>query len=220
MKNQFLITVLLGTTMLSNAQFSMGPKFGLGYANVKQTGDGAANNPMPILSPTVGLDTKVHIAPIFSIQTAIQATILGYKTANNGVNSTTYLGYVQIPLKLNFQLKLAPKLHIGIGAGPYVGYFVGGAVQDNSVPGSDGYKVKAKNTVSVSDQANTDRIGYNRYVDYGIVVAPFIQIAFLQIAPTATFGLANTVPTYTGRSSPTSKNLYYGLQVSFFIGGI
>jgi len=213
MKKLALSIALLGTSLFANAQFSTGPKIGFGFANVKETGDGASNDYEWNNSPTLGIDTKTRIAKRLSIQAAVQVTLLGYKINKEGYKNTTYLGYAQLPVKLNLQFKLAPLLHIGIGAGPYVGYFISGGTQDNSVS-----RIKAKTTVDASDPSD------ERYImpwDYGLVAAPFVQIAFLHIAPTITYGLANTRPTYSEQSSSIqSRNLYYGLQVSFLFGGI
>jgi len=218
MKKIALSSVLLSITLFANGQFAIGPKVGLGVSNMKENGEGATNYPKWNYSPTLGLDTKTSLGEVFYIQAALQVTMMGYRTENNGVKNTTYLGYLQIPVKLNVQYKVSPKVYVGFGVGPYFGYYVGGAAKDNSVPNSDGYRIKSKNTVSKADQRSAERVGYVKPLDWGIVAAPFVQIGCLQIAPTVTVGMMNTNPYAERGFTLTQKNLYYGLQFSFLIG--
>ena len=221
MKKILFIFALSGASFISNAQFSIGPKLGFGLANVKNTGDGATNDSKTGLAPTVGLDMKIGIGKYFSIQPSVQGQILGanYDKTSGGTKYRIkeYLGYIQIPVKLNLQYPISDKMTIGFGVGPYIGYFLAGAISTPDNEDDSGTRLKGKDNVTASDKdVDAD---YRNPLDYGIVLAPFFQAGIFNIAPTMSFGMNTIYPKYDGKSLPTvSKNVYYGLQLSLLFG--
>ena len=222
MKKLLFGVALVSASFVSNAQFSIGPKLGFGLANIKSTGDGATNDSKAGLAPTIGLDMKIDIVKYFSIQPSVQGQILGanYDQTSGGTKYRIrqYLGYIQVPVKFNFQYPISDKMKIGFGVGPYIGYFLAGAVSTPDDKDDTGTKLKQKANVTASD-ADVDA-DYVNPLDYGIVLAPFFQIGVLNIAPTMSFGMSSINPKYEGKAYPiVSKNVYYGLQLSFLFGG-
>lgn len=219
MKKLLFSVALLGASFVCNAQFNIGPKVGFGLANIKNSGDGATNDSKGGLAPTIGLDMKIGIIKYFSIQPSLQLQVLGAKddqtVAGTKYRDRTYLGYVQVPVKFNIQYPIADAMTIGIGVGPYVGYYLAGG--EHTPDGTDtGTKIKGKANQKPSDPTD---VGYIKPLDAGLVIAPFFQVGVLQIAPTMSFGLSNLRPKYDGKTSTlVSRNVYYGLQLSFLFG--
>lgn len=224
MKKLLFSVALLGASFASNAQFSIGPKLGFGLANIKSSGDGATNDSKSGLAPTLGLDMKFGIGKYFSIQPSVQGQALGCKNdqtvAGSEYRVRTYLGYVQVPVKLNLQYPISDKMSLGFGVGPYVGYFLVGGINTPDNEDDTGTKFKGKANVKAEDYKNNDEdVMYVNPLDYGIVLAPFFQFGVLNIAPTMTFGSGNIWPKYEGKApSIISRNTYYGLQVSLLFG--
>jgi hypothetical protein len=222
MKKLLFCVVLFSASVVSSAQFSIGPKLGFGLSNIKSTGAGVTNDSKGGLAPTIGLDMKIDIVKYFSIQPSVQGQILGanYDQTSGGAKYRIrqYLGYIQIPVKFNLQFPISDKMSVGFGAGPYMGYFLAGAVSTPDNEEDSGTKLKSKANVTADD----DRIDFDYInpLDYGVVLAPYFQVGVLNIAPTMTFGMNTIHPKYEGKSYPiVSKNVYYGLQLSFLFGG-
>lgn len=222
MKKLFFIVALVSVALVSNAQFSIGPKLGFGLSNVKNTGVGATNDSKNGLAPTIGIDMKIDIVKYFSIQPSIQGQILGVNddqtSGGTKYRIRTYLGYLQVPVKFNLQLPITDKMTVGFGAGPYIGYFMSGAVSTPDNENDSGTKLKSKaNVTADDDQIDSD---YRNPLDYGVVFAPFFQIGIFNFAPTMSVGMNTIYPKYEGKSLPiVSKNIYYGLQLSLLFGG-
>jgi len=167
---------------------------------------------------------KIGVIKYFSIQPSLQLQVLGAKddqtVAGTKYRVRTYLGYVQVPVKFNIQYPIADAMKIGIGVGPYVGYYLGGGINTPDNKDDDGTKIKGKSNVTASDYKDNKDVRFINPLDFGLVVAPFFEVAFLQIAPTMSFGMSNLNPKTEGKSSTlVSRNVYYGLQVSFLFGG-
>lgn len=219
MKKLLIGAAFVGASLIANAQVSIGPKIGFGLANIKESGDGASNETKGNIAPTIGLDSKIQFSDYFSIQPSLQLQVLGSKYDKNNYKIKTYLGYLQLPVRLNFQYPVNDDFTVGLGVGPYIGYYLGGGVQTPDNKDSDGFRVKGKSDVKVSDMTG-DKVGFVNPLDLGLVIAPFFQVGVLQVAPTVSFGLKNVNPKFEGEKPKlVSKNLYYGLQVSLLFGG-
>jgi hypothetical protein len=224
MKKLLFSVALISASFFSNAQFSLGPKIGFGLANLKSTGPGVTNSSKGGIAPTIGLDMKIDIVKYFSIQPSVQGQILGSNNdqtvGGKKYRVRNYLGYIQVPVKFNVQYPISDKMTVGFGAGPYIGYFVAGAQSTPDNQNDSGTKLKGKANVTVSDIKDNPDDAFINPLDYGVVLAPFFQIGVLNIAPTMSFGMNNINPKYEGTTYPiVTKNVYYGLQISFLFGG-
>jgi len=125
-----LALVLAGTAIASTgfSQVSIDPEVGLNISNVRtKVGDADATTTDSKVGFSVGVGAQFDIKNGLYVKPAIQYHMLGGKTELLGVESSTTLHQLRIPVNLGYEYTFSPKAGgLFVEAGPYIGYSVAG----------------------------------------------------------------------------------------------
>jgi hypothetical protein len=221
-----LTAFLFSISLSIHAQTTVGVRAGLNFAGVRLVDEnGKKQDTEAIPSFQVGLTVDIPLAADFYVQPAALYSGKGFKQdggwlAAPGNEFKAKASYIEVPVNLLYK----PHLGIGnllIGAGPYVGYGIGG-------------KWKAEGQIVVGDIVLSENYGdvifkndvmdgefgnylYGKPWDYGaniLIGYEFLQKLTLQF--NAQFGIANLEPEVSGTTRDGSvRNRGYGISVGY-----
>src|SRR5690349_17953651 len=145
---------------------------------------------------SLGANAQIPIAPEFYIQPGIEFNQKGAKSGDGYY--TTTLNYIDVPVSLVYKPLLGTG-HLVLGAGPYVGFGVGGNVSD----GTTKTQVVFQNQVTTNDL--NSGYPYFKRVDAGAnLFAGYEFTNRVWIQMNAQLGLTKTNPTIAGYSGDPS----------------
>jgi hypothetical protein len=225
MKKIILLASVLGASIFASAQVTFGPKIGLGMSAERWkivNSEGGAELPTtlpgPKFSPSLGFAMNAALGDYFAIQPAIQYTAHGTKFSILGTTVKTTVHYIQIPVQAIVNYPINDDMKIGLGVGPYLGFTFGGSYKVEGGGVSETGTIKAKGDVKEAD--GKEKTKFVSPLDYGLSVGPVFQVKSFQIALNYNLGFANTTPTFEGKKSAIGTyNVWYGLNVAYFLGG-
>ena len=233
MKKTLLLASLVGASIFANAQITFGPKVGLALANQRYKiadKEQASEKPSTeaVFSPAVGVALNVKINDYFAIQPALQFAILGSKIDEDmegvKVKAKASVNYIQLPVQANIQYPINKKVTVGLGVGPYLGLALGGRIKTETeflgVKETETFTIKSKGSLSDSDVAK-EKTDYVKPLDFGLVIAPFVQFGGFQLSLNYNMGLTDTSPKYKDKvyGGINAYNTSYGLSLAYFFGG-
>ena len=252
MKKVIVLASFLGAALLSSAQVSFGPFVGIGVQGPRTysysdgttsttvtrdaqgvetdrdvssftSTSGALFVPKAGLSYKVGFMAKIDVNDYFAISPGIAFQNMTSKLDILGFSSKTSMNYISVPILLQGQFPIGDKINIGLGIGPEFNFLLGGKATSSGGGVSYSAKIKAKGTVTESDdKVNNDsdmgnNVEYYKGMNVSLLVAPFVQFKFggasLLISPTYYIGLSNVI---SPRKYSTSESKNYGTGASAY----
>lgn len=210
----YLLAAIVLTLAVANktqAQVTFGIRGGINFFNINGHDPRGAKLDNKLKTGfDLGINIEAPLAQDFYIQPGLLFASKGgkstsYSDVGNAVKTTFTLSYLEVPV--NFIYK--PEVGNGkllLGAGPYLGFGVGGKVK-----GADGSEQDVKFKSSVP--SNADDAFYYKPVDFGanlLVGYEFTRHVSVQL--NAQLGLTNNSPYKDGSSY---KNTGFGLSLGY-----
>jgi len=152
------IAVLISAAAMPQGKSSFGLRAGINFQNINgKDSDGDKLQNTLTTGFNAGVNAELPVGVDFYLQPGVLYSQKGAKLKNYGYmgtvsNGTLKLSYVEVPVNLVYK----PLLGTGrmlIGAGPYIGFGIGGKAELTNPPGD--YKVEYNNDVTISDLNNT-----------------------------------------------------------------
>ncbi len=221
-----LAAFLLSVSISAHAQTTIGVRAGLHLSNARLVDENGEKQDTEVIPRfQIGLTVDIPLVADFYLQPAALYTGKGFKQdggwlAASGNEFETRASYIEVPVNLLYK----PHFGIGnllIGAGPYVGYGIGGKweaegqILVGDIVLSENYgDVIFKNDVSDGEFGN---YLYGKPWDYGasiLIGYEFLQQLAVQL--NAQFGIANLKPEVGGTTRDGSvRNNGYGISVGY-----
>lgn len=216
--------ILLGIMILAvantNAQkTSFGLRGGVNFFNITgklANGDKRDNNLKTGFN--FGANAEIPVGIDFFVQPGVIYTTKGAKQTSAGIESTTKIGYIEVPVNLLYKPELG-KGKLLLGFGPYVAWGVGGNAIIHNSGGDIKIPIKFKNKITLADFVPNSAFmkgfdaGANFLFGYEFANRFSVQL-------NAGLGLVNTYPKIegmdTGKSS--AKNTGFGVSVGYRFG--
>jgi hypothetical protein len=214
-----ILAVLLLTVAFATAQEMGKSSFGiLGGVNFQNlngkdyTGDKLENDMK--VGYHIGINMQVPVAPEFYFQPGLLLSTKGAIYNGNSTKTTTSLTYIELPLNFVYKGLLGPG-YVFIGAGPYLGYGIGGKVNIENGSDSNDYDVEFTNVVEITDPL---MVSYYKAFDAGGNIFFGYEMAggiFAQF--NAQLGMVNISPEYKILPDDESliKNTGFGLSLGY-----
>ncbi|GAB3009055.1 hypothetical protein GCM10027051_07250 [Niabella terrae] len=227
-----LALVFTAAGIQAQAQVDVGIRAGLNLNNVSSK-DGDGDRADTKINPGfhAGLTFDIPIADEFYIQPAALYSMKGFKTTSDAsIGGFNYDGevrwnasYIEVPV--NFLYKPALGMgHLLLGAGPYVGYGLGGKVSsDNNIDwgngeanSSDHAKLEFLNDNN-DFSGDDDKVPYAKPFDYGANLLAGYEFANkFSVQLNAQLGLADIQPDNDGNKQDGSlRNVNFGVSVGY-----
>lgn len=229
MNNRTLLTtlciaILFVFSLPAQAQTVIGLQAGVNFSSLHVSGMAdAGQNSKLIPRLQAGITVDIPLSQEFYIQPAAMYVGKGYKQANELMDMEQEFrasaSYVEVPLKLLYK-KWIGIGKVVVGAGPYVGYGLGGRWKAETAP-LNGADVAASSESGslifkndIADAEEGDHV-YGKPWDYGAnVVLGFQFSPRLTLLFHSQFGMANIAPDVNGvESDGTARNRGYGASL-------
>lgn len=211
---KILISILLFTAMFTAvqafAQLSFGVKGSFNMYNLSsKDNDGKKIESSMIPAFDAGAFVEIPIVPEFYFRPELYFATKGAKSKNETPESKINLSYIVLPLNFLYKSDLSGgKVFIGIG--PYLALGVGGKISS----GSNDYKIKFKNDVTMNDLETTL---YYKPIDFGAnLIAGYEFKNKISLAINTSLGLTNIESKVDGKQTDSStKNNGFGLTIGY-----
>ncbi len=211
---KILISILLFTAMFTAvqafAQLSFGVKGAFNMYNLSsKDNDGKKIESSMIPAFDAGAFVEIPIVPEFYFRPELYFATKGAKSKNQTPESKINLSYIVLPLNFLYKSDLSGgKVFIGIG--PYLALGVGGKISS----GSNDYKIKFKNDVTMNDLETTL---YYKPLDFGAnLIAGYEFKNNISLAINTSLGLTNIESKVDGKQADSStKNNGFGLTIGY-----
>jgi len=202
MKKILLLATAAVISLSSNAQFTIAPE--VGFQMYKSTLKVGGTKIDSKFKPgfRIGANATYLLGKKLSIDAGLFYSVKGTKYDESISKSTTNINYLEIPVFVNYQFGDKDKNHFFVGAGPYLGYCLGGKTKGD---GQDDYKLKVGSDKAKDDVKPLD-FGLNANVGYQMSNGLYLR-AFYSL------GLANTTP--GGDGDNATKNMGFGLSAGY-----
>ena len=228
MKKALLFASLIGASLFANAQVSFGPKVGLGFSNYRyKIAESGEISTVPasqaVFSPVLGVAMNIKFGDYFALQPGLQYAMMGSKQDltifGTTIKSKTSTHNIQIPVLIKVQYPISDNFALGLGVGPYVGFMLGGKSKTEASGKTETTTIKGKAKVEAADYEK-ENTSYMNPLDFGLSIAPYVEISNFQIALAYNLGLADLSSKYDGKSTTGLKtyNNWYGLSLAYFFG--
>jgi hypothetical protein len=213
MKKILMVASAIGIINIANAQTNgttFGFKAGVNFQNLtgRDVNGDKLNNKLKA-GLGLGVNAQIPVATDFYVQPGVEFNQKGAKSSDGYY--TTSLSYIDVPVSLVYKPLLGMG-HLILGAGPYVGFGVGGNVNG----GGSKTAVRFQNNITTSDF--NSGYAYFRSVDAGAnLFAGYEMSSKLSIQLNAQLGLAKTNPAIEGFPGDQSsvKNTGFGLSLGY-----
>jgi hypothetical protein len=217
MKKLFLFASAAFITQTAFAQLSVAPELGFQMTNVPTKSDGEKVKANLKAGFRIGANLDLTILEQLHLQGGIFYSDKGGKTTNETLGSgtvvlesTATLNYLEIPFYLNYMTGEAGGNRFFIGAGPYIGYCLGG-------------KTKYKNPITGQDESVTLKVGTDKTNDnikpldmgININVGYMLSNNFYARAQYG-IGLTNNMP--SGNKDNSEKNAGFAISIGYNFG--
>lgn len=202
MKKTLLLAAAAFISLKSIAQLSIAPELGFQMYKVNEKVGGTKLDFKFKPGFKIGANATYAINSKLSIDGALFYSVKGAKFDESIAKATTNLNYLEIPFFVNYHFGAKDKNHFFVGAGPYLGYCLGGKTK---VDGQDDYKLKVGSDKAKDDVKPLD-FGLNANVGYQMSNGLYLR-AFYSL------GLANTTP--GGDGDNATKNMGFGLSAGY-----
>lgn len=226
-KISFLIVpvILFFSIKLSFAQVKLGVKAGVNFSKVSLS---STTSGKPAVDPkagiVLGLTADIPVRGDFYLQPTLLYADRGYKLESNYMTDVTNkfdvsASYLEIPVLVLYKPQLGGRKLL-IGAGPYIGYGIGGNWKSDvgflvgDVVTSNHGDVVFKND---SVDGAYEQYVYGKPIDYGAnFTLGYEFLSHLTAQFNAQFGLANLQPKYAGvKQDGSLKNKSIGFSVGY-----
>jgi outer membrane protein W len=157
----FVFTIALGAISVQAQEFSIGPSVGVSHSwmNNEVEGDDESKG---ITGFNVGLILNYSTNEKIGVGTAIHYSEEGIVMERNGLEATTKLKYVRVPLKLYYYFnELEDDFRPKIYAGPSMGFLVGGKTEQFTGNESGTVELNAKDVYEPFDIGILFGTGFN-----------------------------------------------------------
>lgn len=231
----FLLAVGCAAFTSANAQWvTAGPELGLNFSSLNTRVNGVNADNGTRVGLKVGGVVDIALTPHISIQPGLFYDAMGahetYTTSNvneagvGTVHDTKYdyrIDYLQIPANFVYKFGSPRRGQFFLGAGPYLGFAVGGRVSNSdvvTVHHGNGTVTSASNTTDynlhIGNNANTDDVkgvdaGLNFNLGYEMAMGLFFRA-------NASAGLVNIMP--GGDANNYMHNGSFTLSVGYLFG--
>ncbi|AWW30995.1 PorT family protein [Echinicola strongylocentroti] len=214
---------------LSNAQVQWGVRAGMNMANSKFTqADGSVEETDPVVRMQIGLTLDVPVWNNIYLQPSLIYQGKGFKgmgiwpaLAEEDSEFKVNLSYLVMPIHVVFKPKLGSSGHLLVGAGPYIGYGLGGKWESESdLLYDDIMLAQRQGDVNFTKDGSVGEMGaynYGEPWDYGIgflLGYEFMERYSVQV--NGDFGMADLQYKYgdydTGQEL---KNLTFGVSFGY-----
>jgi hypothetical protein len=130
-----LATTLLITTVVSSQSINLGLKGGLNVYNINNDNNSEYDSKVGFHAGLIG---HIHLTRQFAVQPELVYSVQGAKYTNGGVESKLNLGYINIPVLLQYMFDNGFRLQ----AGPQIGFMLNAKreVGDIKTDVKDGFK--------------------------------------------------------------------------------
>jgi hypothetical protein len=221
-----LLPILVATINIANAQTKVGIKAGMNFLNVMMNDEnGNKIKTQSVPGILLGLTVNIPVTGDFYIQPGVQYSRKGYKQETGGFygSSTNFkvsASYIEVPINLLFK----PRLGAGnllLGAGPYIGYGLGGnwksdndAANGDMIVGKKGDVIFKNNAM---DGGDLNSYLYGKPLDCGLnFLAGYEFLSKLSVQLGAQLGLANLQPHIDGTERKGKlKNSGFGITLGY-----
>lgn len=214
-----ILAMLLLTVTFTTAQEPGKSSFGiLGGVNFQNlngkdySGDDLENDMK--VGYHIGVNMQIPVAPEFYFQPGLLLSTKGAINNSNSSKITTSLTYIELPLNFLYKGLLGPG-YVFIGAGPYLGYGIGGKTNVESGSESNDYDIEFTNAVETTDPLigsyyKAFDAGGNIFFGYEMAGGIFAQF-------NAQLGMVNISPEYEILPDDKSsiKNTGFGLSLGY-----
>ena len=212
MKKLLLLATAVVSITIANAQTgktSFGLKAGVNFQNLNGKDlDGDKMNNKIKTGFVAGVNAQIPIATDFYIQPGVEYAMKGAKT-DDGVRIN--INYIDVPVSLVYKPMLGSG-NLILGFGPYVGFGIGGKVEDTDGEESD---VKFKKEVTISELSSGTT--YFKPMDAGANIFAGYEMRKLSFQLFTQLGLTKVLPKIQGFDEGNSslKNTGFGLAVGY-----
>jgi hypothetical protein len=191
------IALLIGiNTYAQDKPIAFGVKAGVNLSNI---GGDVQNNDAKI-GFNVGVTLDYGFTPDVYLLTGLELTTKGFKVDANGVDATSNLMYLQLPVHVGYKLSVTEATRIVFHGGPYAAYGVGG---------------KTKGTENgVKGEANSFGAGGYKEFDFGLGLGVGAEFGKIGVDLGYDFGLVDIVDT-GGLAKIKNRNAYLTLGYKF-----
>src|SRR5690606_35900936 len=221
-----LIVLLVALPFLTQAQTTVGIRAGANFSNVHfVNADGTHQHTEMIPRLQAGLTIDIPLAMGLYLQPAAMYVGKGFKQdggwlaeADNEFRAAA--AYVEVPLNLLYKLWVGAG-NLVIGAGPYVGYGLGGTWEaEGQVAVGDIILAESRGDVIFKNDVEDGEFGnylYGKPWDYGANVMVGYQFSpKLTLQLQGQFGVANLAPDVGGAAPEGSiRNRGYGISIGY-----
>ncbi|WP_345951289.1 porin family protein [Mucilaginibacter sp. PAMB04274] len=219
------VVALSGTITKVRAQTRFNIQAGVNFSDVSIKGERSNKaNTATVSGLRVGVNAEVSLSRQFSIQPALFYSRKGYQQEDgvfgSGGKATIKADYIELPVTLIFKPELlGRRLHLG--AGPYLGYGIGGSWKSATSPVIGDIVVGNKGDVifrnDSAEGGNLESYVYGKSLDYGVsLLAAYEVFSGLIAQVNSQLGLANLVPEFSGTQLNGSlKNKNWGIALTY-----
>ncbi len=210
MKRALLTLLCLPMFGAVQAQFRVGPDAGILFSNYtgKQNGDNVPTK--AIFGARIGATAEYGFGSGFAVQGSALYVANGYQLSNVIMTQKMTLNTLEVPVSLLWRSGEVGDDRFFVGAGPYVGWNIGGKVKETGNGVSESRKVNIGDTRGDDDARRTD-YGFGAYLGYELSSGLFIRAHFQH-------GLTNLQP--GGDADNTARSVNYGVSVGYMFGKV
>lgn len=205
-----LLLSVLSLNVFSQSATTFGIRAGINFQNLNGkdvTGDKLENDLKVGFNAGITADIPVA-APDYFVQTGLLFSTKGAKF-NDGLGGDTKvnLSYLEVPITLLYKPVLG-KGRLLLGVGPYLGFAVGGKVDEESI--------KFEKEITVA-QASSGVPYFKRFDAGGNIVFGYMFTENVSAQINAQLGLVNVSPKIEGglEGDQTVKNTGFGLSLGY-----
>jgi hypothetical protein len=219
-----LVTFFL-CTITVRAQTSFGIQAGVSFSNVTMKGEhGEKRYTQAVSGLRLGLNAEIPLSHVFFVQPAFFYIRKGYKQEDglyrSGGDVKIKANYIELPINLVFKPNFLSR-HLYIGAGPYLGYGLGGSWRSKTGAVIGDIQIGNKGDIIFRNDAaeggSIESFVYGKPFDYGAnFLAGYVLPGGLSVQVNGQLGLANLNPKFSGtKLGGTLKNTSWGVSLGY-----
>lgn len=212
MKKLLIAIAALLISQSVSAQFSIAPEVGAQMSNMNvKSSAGIGFSPNSKIAYRAGLNMAYEFNEKLNLHAGVFYSAKGFKSDFSGVVLKFNPNYVEIPVYVNYNIVSFPGGDVFIGAGPYVGYCIGGKTKTSG--SFMGVSFDDESDLNIGSDATNDDLkplDFGANVNAGIVTNMGLYARF-----NYGMGFANLLP--GGTSSESMKNNGFALSIGYQI---
>ena len=214
MKQSIFVLLFLAMSFLGFSQF--GFQAGATFANVQVKASGLTIKTDSKVGFTAGVVASLPLASAIKLRPELNFVQKGAKvdmSESGFVDKTTLtLNYIEVPVNIVFEPKMASKGKLFLGAGPSLGFGISGKSKNESSNGSGGTTTDKTDIKFGSDENNDDF----KSVDFGLNFIGGYQLANgVFFSASYTLGLSD----YSLDPDAKQKNHVFAIRLGYMLHG-